>query len=61
MTGYVARLLVARAAVLDAARAVRSEAGCGDHGRILELADRLDRIADELREIEEALVWGQGR
>ena len=48
MNGPVARLLVARAAVLDAARAVRlsaSEPGA-DVDRCLQLAARLDRVAE---------------
>jgi hypothetical protein len=57
LTGPLARLLVARAATLDAARAVRlsaQEPGA-DVEVCLEMAARLDRVADELRDVEEAL------
>lgn len=57
--GPVARLLVARAGTLDAARCVRlsaQEPGA-DVDRALELAARLDRVADELHDIEEQLAW----
>ena len=54
MTGPIARLLVARAAALDAARAMRcsaQESGT-DVDHFLQLAARLDRVADELYDVE---------
>ena len=60
--GPVPRLLIARAAVLDASRAVRLSAQepNADVDRCLEMAARLDSIGDELHGIEQQLSWEHG-
>ena len=62
VTGPVARLFVARAAALDAARCVRLSAQepRADIDRCLALAARLNVVAEELHAVEAELAWSQG-